>query len=772
MRNEIIVVQGKLVVGVGVTYTREDGAWVRSCDDQQLQPATQRVHLSIVKATVLLMIAACAGDGSDAQPPTEPPRGCLGLETTWPMHVDLVTESASDLNGDGFVDMVSSTLTGVAVVLSEGDATYGTKLSYDTFGYVDVVAVGDLGGNSFPDLVVAQDDRVVLLVNQGDGSFGAPINLLALTYTAVTDAVVTDFDGDDRNDVVLLRGGWGVELYTNLGNATFAAPLAHYDGDGTHYPSAVALADVNGDALADVLLDSSTVLTVLTQRPNHTFALASSVPLQPASKAIGTSDFDGDGNIDVASLSTTGIEVLRGAGNATFSVAITIPASASSMALGDIDGDSRTDIVLRGISGAGNDALLNFRNLGGFIFSMPSEVAIDPTYFSQYGLALGHVDADATLDALVPTFGQTQLLLGNGDGAFRTSPYRFPTGHSSGPVGVASGDLDGDGQRDLVIANDRYDNELKDVSVLLGNGDGTFAPRTGLVVDGPTSAVAIADFDGDSRKDVFAVGFTPDLAFPFPKGESWVVAFLNTASGFIAVRFPTGSGGDGNTAIADFDNDGDLDVVVARARIPGPQMTELPGSLTMMRNDGSAQFSPEIIAMGSFGTLGAADLDSDGDQDLVAGSSVMLNLGDGTFITIEDLDLEGVLGDLNSDGVPDLVAVVSSNGAATLRVLLASNAGTFAPLGEYPIEASGHITIADIDNDTRADVLVPTSDSFAVLLGHGDGTLAPAVRFPLGGVGNARLLIDDLDSDGRADVVIAQDLSNAVFIARGNCVIP
>lgn len=354
-------------------------------------------------------------------------------------------------------------------------------------------------------------------------------------------------------------------------------------------------------------------------------------------------------------------------------------------------------------------------------------------------LAAADLNGNGKLDVVVGNAGSNTVTVFLGDG---TGKLGTPTTYGISaiePTSVAVADLNGDGKPDIALAGYAYNG--CGVAVLLGNGDGTFQPASEfLCASGAIDAysVAIADLNGDGKLDL-AVSTYKQINILLGNGDG-------TFQSAVTYSWGTGDGtswGDRSLAVADVNRDGKPDIVVAT----GSAVYYEPGQVAVLLGNGDGTFQPAVdFATGTpyAWSLALADFNGDGKLDVVVANAanydgavssiaVLLGNGDGTFQAATTYRVQSNLQsprgiaakDVNGDGIPDIIASDycddSACSFADVEVLLGNGDGTFqSPLlfsagGDY---AFG-LVIGDLNGDGKPDVVVADATCYGVDCGHG-----------------------------------------------------
>ncbi|KOO34597.1 mastigoneme-like protein [Chrysochromulina tobinii] len=522
--------------------------------------------------------------------------------------------AAADVDGDGDLDVLlgnsGSTRSPCRVLLNVGNGTFPTSIDLPGgIGDTNSIAAADVDGDGDLDLLLGNSGTPSrVLLNAGDGSFTTSITLPGGAVDTRSIAAA-DVDGDGDLDLLLGNSGSPSRVLLNEGDGSF--PTSITLPGGAVDTKSIAAADVDGDGDLDVLLgnaDTSPSRVLLTTG-DGSFSTSIELPgniMQTYS--IAAADVDGDGDLDVL-LGNSGSpsRVLLNAGDGTFPTSIMLPGageSTLSIVAADADSDGDLDVLL----GNARSPSRLLRNVGNGIF-----VSIELPYVAgeiTHSIAAADVDGDGNLDVLLGNSGSpSRVLLNAGNGVSWTS-IELPGGNAN-TRSIAAADVDGDGDLDVLLGNDGSPSR-----VVLNAGDGTL-PTSIIELPGGnanTNSIAAADVDGDGDLDVLLGNV----------GSPSQVLRNDGGGTFVSIELPGGNANTNSIAAADVDGDGDLDLLLGNDGFSRVLLNSGGGTLT---DSTFPQQSSIELPGGSADTrsIAAADVDGDGDLDVLLGISGSLS---------------------------------------------------------------------------------------------------------------------------------------------------
>lgn len=541
----------------------------------------------------------------------------------------------ADATGDGVFDAVMGDHRAAAVFVSRGsgDGTFELPLEYgvgtSTSSQVYAIAVANLSEDGSPDIVVAfrggGSGGASVLLGNGSGSFAPRVNYLVNSSTR--SLAVGEFTGDGHADLVVVSDVTSglASLLRGVGNGTF---LPKVDGPAGLGGLLVEVADINADGYFDAVIVPTSVGHSVDVVYGNGNGLGGGKVL-PGGAGAGLrgsviADYTGDGVADVAYATniTNKIFVRPGVGGGEFGAAIALDspiaiAGVHPLATGDLNGDGRKDLVE---AAWGNSNASPTSSLVVFL-GTPVGLApptLTPTGTGPHDVALADLNGDGRLDAITANYGGNpstpptvpgstiSVLLGNGDGTF-ASPVPYNVG--IGPKALAVGDVNADGFLDVAVCN----SGSSSITLLRGNGNGAMGSRIDFPLASAAVSIAFGDFDHDGNVDLAAARTFWISIYPgdgngaFGSPQDIYTALSPSFSGALFI------------ATVDLNADERDDLVVANQRLQGiVYLHSGPGNVFVAEPLYGTDEVPRDFALG--------DYDGDGHDDLAVSCSYSISL--------------------------------------------------------------------------------------------------------------------------------------------------
>ena len=689
--------------------------------------------------------------------------------------------AVGDFNNDGNPDFVVANegSNNVSVLLGNGDGTFQAAKNYATGSTPQSIVVGDFNGDGKLDIAVTNSgsNTISVLLGNGNGTFAAAVNYA--TGVQPQGIAAGAFTSSGNLDLVVTNAHDGtMGVFINNGNGTFKSQVTYNTGFN---PYSVAVGDLNGDGILDIAVanaNNNDVISVFLGNGsggvgNGTFGNQLQYPTgnTPVSIAVGDVNNDGKPDIVVADEGGNTVSVMLNSGSGSFPTHVEYNTAAfpTGVLLGQfLNNNGNLDIAVT--AGNGNTVSILLNNGDGTFQTQTNFGAGD----IPSGIAAADFNNSGTLDLVVADSGSNaaSVLFGNGDGTFQTR-IDYPAGQN--PYAVATGDFNGDGKPDLAVVNSNCANGCSPstVSILLGNGDGTFEAPTQFTTGTNTDpfAVATADLRGIGKLDLVTADY----------GSAQVSIMLGNGDGtFAAPVFYAVGSQPASVAIGDFNGDGKPDLAVTNF---------LSNNVSILLSNGDGTFKPAVNYTTGLGPTAVAIADFNGDKnlDLVVVNetsnnenensvSILLGNGDGTFkagvpylIGTGGNPLSVATGDFNGDGFIDLA--VADYLTQKVSVLLGNGDGTFQAVKFYATGANpSSVVSGDFNGDGKIDLAltsVPLNPSpgnlVSLLLGNGDGTFQSPKLFGTGSQAYSAV-VGDFDQGGALDLAVANGMSNSVSV--------
>jgi uncharacterized repeat protein (TIGR01451 family) len=687
--------------------------------------------------------------------------------------------TVGDFNGDGKIDILADYAAGTAVLLGNGDGSFQAPLlSVRTTNplFYGGLTIGDFNGDGMLDFAYRADNganpssSLAIVFGNGDGTFQHGVSIPA---NSGGQLVIADFNGDGKPDLAAENLDTALNIY--LGGQFSGLDITQiHAGPLTAGQTKIYQISVRNP----FFVSTSGAVTVIETLPSGLTATAIGGQGWTCSLA-GLTCTRSDVLTSVLSYPPILITVLAGPASTpgTLTVSGSVTSSGATSVVSDptplLLATATTLMVSSNTPALSQDIVLTATVSSGATGAVSF---FDGTNFLGTGMLSG---GSATLTTHLVASGARKIYatyLGDATHGAGTSPpvtLRVKAEAAGGLTMAASpatgsglnniylADVNGDGKADLVTPN----SAANTISVLLGNGDGTFQPKSDYAVGANPVAITIADFNQDGK---------PDLAVANQSYSRYLSILLNRGDGTFSsatnIAMPPGQY-PANVLAADFDGNGTLDLVVNSPAAVGQfQLTLLLGN-----GDGTFQALPNVGTSCCSAALAAGDLNGDGNLDLVAGGYVYLGNGNGTFSNNGIFPgglapASWVLADLNSDGNLDLIAPPNpSYGFNGFYVFLGNGDGTFQAPGSYPTEGGTNtLAVADINGDGKLDVITANvgANSITIWFGAGDGTFRSSINYPSGLKPNG-VVAADFNGDGRTDLAVSKGVGDSVTVLLG-----
>ncbi|CAF0849676.1 unnamed protein product [Adineta ricciae] len=690
-----------------------------------------------------------------------------------------------DFNHDDKLDVAIANyqLGDVGILLGHPNGSYPTQNVYsiDDLSFPTSLAIGNLNNDSYLDICVANSgtESVTVLYGNGNGSF-AKSSLLPTGLDSVPQSlVVNDFNNDKLQDIVVVSAGTNnVFAFLKYDTGSLKRQTSIKTGDSTT-PRSISVDDFNKDGRLDfVILNSgNNNFGIFLGLGNGTFSTQMTYSTGQNSNpwSLRVHDIDQDDCLDIIvtnSWSNT-IGIFLGLCDGTFSTQMSFYTAYNSgpeaFAIADFDNDTQWDVVVC-LEFIGQISILyEYQNS---TFSSPVFYTIG-TYTYPSGVAVADLNYDNHLDMVVINYGTSNLALfyGRGNRTF-ANPVFYTTGNSSNPSSVVLIDLDKDGNMDIIVGNSGADN----ICVFYGRSDGTTYDQEFFATGAGSTPyqIVVRDVNNDKRFDIIVANYGSN--------SIGVLLGCQNRSFFSQLTYSTGDYSQPRSiALGDFNVDGRLDAVVANFGT---------GSAGIFLGYSNYDFlGAPASSTGSSShpnSIAAADFNNDNQLDIIIANNgtnnvlILFGTGYGTFTNpvsyptgTDSHPCWVAVADLNQDTLWDFV--VANSGTNNIGVFLANSTGLFSSQVTYSTGSRSRpysVTVLDFNNDTRLDIVVASygANNVGIFYGYGNGSFMDQEIFPTGFNSHPyALTFGDINNDNLTDVIVTNNGYGNIDILMKTC---
>lgn len=567
----------------------------------------------------------------------------------------------ADLNNDGQLDLVCANENQPNTVYFNIGGTFSTVTDWSSTesDRSIAVAVGDINNDTFLDLVFANDGLANTLYLGGPaGAIGTSLAWASGLTRRSFDVAIGDIDGDGALDLVF-GNVTNNTVYFNVGGLPELAPS--WESAASYVTAGIDLGDVDTDGDLDLICGNFNAGNALYLNTGSTLAVTPVWVSATTNQtfAVALADFGRDGDLDLICGNESQVNSLFSASGVVMeknpSWLSTDATSTFGVAVGDVDNDDDLDLVCAngGFFGQPNTV---YYNTGQGLETTPSWYS-GPAEAS-FGIALGDINSDGYLDIVVANAGtsgqRNSLYLNDGAGSFETQPA-WRSSLSNNSIVVALGDIDRDGDLDVAFGNGGIEGEPNTIYINRNGVLDTIPSWTSSLLN-ITVGVAFGDIDGDGNLDL-ACGNNGQAntiyhgnGFLLDDPPAWVAAQANNTFG---------------VAVGDLDGDRDDDLVCGNGGFVDQGNTLYANSGSKGFPPTTPIWTSDALGSSTFGVV-MGDPDGDGDLDIFAGNESQGNTlhlqqpltspSTPAWVAASKTSTFGVtVGDIDGDGDFDLV---------------------------------------------------------------------------------------------------------------------
>ncbi|CAF3337784.1 unnamed protein product, partial [Rotaria sp. Silwood2] len=681
-----------------------------------------------------------------------------------------------DFNNDYNLDIAVANYgtSNVGVFLGYGHGNFTPQITYSTSPQSGPysIAVNDFNNDGQLDIAVANSGKnnVGIFLGYKNGTFASQTTYSISPGSRPQSIMVGDFNQDNELDIAVSNHDTNnISILIGYGNGSFAIPTMH-STDADSMPFAIIVGDFDNNNQSDIAVanfGTNNVLMLIgyvliqAESPTAYSTGVGSIPYY-----IITEDINNDTDLDlvVANSGTGTLGVFLGYGNGSFREQITYPSANNSdvrgLVLRDLDNDHRLDIVVANFNDETLGILYGYGN-GSFT---PVVTYFTGSPSSPRWITVNDFNNDNYPDIVFTdqVGGYIGIFLGYGNRTFGNL-MRYLFGHQSQLLGIDAGDFNHDHNLDVAVA----DYGTGNIGIFLGSGNGSFTLFTFYSTGDKShvSSVTVADLNNDTHLDiVVSNSATNNIGIFFGFGNGRFDKQLLYSTGL--------SSGPLWVSVADYNNDGSLDLAVANP---------LTNNVGILLGNGQGYFDNQTIYLTGLNSkpysIAVGDFNKDNRLDIAVANYGTNNVAILLGHPIENSPNRAINATDNDSQVNHINQSNSTVANWLINdkpILLGDYYADFQSQTIYSTGFSSHpysIAIGDLNNDTQMDIVVTNSgnESLGIFLGYSNGSFATETIYSIGvGSNPGDVIIDDFNRDNWLDVAVTDGNDDSIIIIMGN----